>query len=212
MSMTELEGIVARLNAVRPPPVIDPTANVKDALYAAVTRLDDIRDVDRQHARDLREINDRHTAEVRALRDELNKANKDAIDAQALAESRRLDAQRAEDKITAAVSQARAELTAANLAQQVTATEKTLAAASEASAKALATAFESAFKGVIERILPLEQARYQQVGVKEQRTESTQERRDIKSDNRWLVGIAMSVPSWLLAVIALVYALTSVPK
>lgn len=178
---------------------IDPTLNVKEALAAAVKRLDDIRAADAEHDREMRDLGYKKDETIDRLRTELATAESHRIDALALAESRRLDALRAEDRSAITLATTRAELTAASLQQQVVTTERTLAAATEATAKTLSTAFNTAVQGLIDRVIPLEQSRYQQAGVKEQATEG-------KSDNRYIIGLVMSVPAFLIAIGAVVVA------
>ncbi len=98
------------------------------------------------------------------------------------------------------LASSKAELTAVALAERVDASAKALAASVEASAKALAATVETTAKTLSERIVPLEQFRYEQAGSRSQASEGRQ-------SNQWVIGLVMSIPSSVLALIALVFLL-----
>lgn len=187
--------LIALLEEIRSkPPVIDPTANVLQLVAAAMLRQDDLRKAESNRIDDLLKTREQ------AQRD-LAHAESRRIDALTLAESRRIDALLAANQNAVALASTRAELTASALAERVDATQKTLAAQVDATAKASEAANVATAKALTDRIQPLEQFRFETGGAKTQQVES-------KSDNRWVIGLAISTPSFLLAVIALVYALT----
>lgn len=149
-----------RTGAVHPPviPLIDPTANVKEALAGAVKRVDDIRDRDNDHARELRNLEERCGKEVSDLKEKLAQAETRRIDASNLAESRRVDAVLAEQKAAVALASEKS-------AAQATA----LDARASASAEALRAGAASANAALDMRITRLEQSQYQIGGRDQQR-------------------------------------------
>jgi rubrerythrin len=178
---------------MRTPP-IDPTANVLSLVAEAMQRQDDLRAAESRHRDALSDLRDRLSREIR---DAERNGQRDL----ALAESRRIDAlmEAQDQRVTLASS--KAERTAVALAERVDASAKALAASVEASAKALAATVETTAKTLSERIVPLEQFRYEQAGSSSQRSEG-------RSSNQWVIGLALSLPSAALALIALVLLLT----
>lgn len=169
---------------------IDPTANVLQLVQAANLRQDDLRLAESRHRDEMASLRDRLSGEIRM-------AERNGARDLALAESRRIDAliEAQDQRVTLASS--KAELTAVALAERVDASAKALAASVEASAKALAATVETTAKSLSERIVPLEQFRYEFAGSREQRAEG-------RSSNQWVVGLVMSLPSTAIALIALV--------
>src|SRR6185369_852862 len=86
---------------------------------------------------------------------------------------------------------ARAELTATALAERVDASAKALATAVETTAKTLTATVEAHVKALSDRIVPLEQARYQAAGSKETQT-------DNRAQNQWTIERVMVVIGFLL--------------
>jgi hypothetical protein len=184
----------ARLSENGKPPV-DPTANVLQLVAAANLRQDDLRLAESSHRDSMSALRDRLSREIR-------EAERNGQRDLALAESRRIDAliEAQDQRVTLASS--KAELTAVALAERVDASAKALAASVEASAKALAATVETTAKTLSERIVPLEQFRYEQAGSSSQRTEGRQ-------SSQWAIGIIAGAPSAVLALIALVFLLAN---
>ena len=200
------ERLIALLEEIRAkPPVIDPTANVLKLVQEAMLRQDDLRNAEKSRVDDVAKVEAAHRLEIRELESKFR-------DAAAVAESRRVDAVIAQQQQAVILASTRAELTASALAERVDTSAKALAERVDTSAKTLAesvkattdanaAALTAVVKSLTDRIGPLEQFRYEQGGAKIQSVEG-------KADNRWLIGIAISAPSFLLAVLALAYALT----
>jgi poly-gamma-glutamate capsule biosynthesis protein CapA/YwtB (metallophosphatase superfamily) len=184
---------IRETNGGNPPPV-DPTANVLSLVAAAMQRQDDLRAAETKRRDDLFAAEQRHRAEIR---EQMNTQ----LDARLNAEKERVNALLAAAQSAVALDRTRAELTASALAERVDTSAKTLSAQVETTAKAAESAVVAAATSLNSRIAPLEQFRFEQGGAKTQQVEG-------KSDNRWVIGIAISAPSFLLAVVALVYALT----
>jgi len=151
--------------------VIDPTANVLQLVEAAITRQDDLRlaqkeltDIKAAHLKEMADLRATHAVDMLNGQRDLAAAESRRVDAIALAESRRIDALLAAQQNAVALATTRAELTAAALAERVDTSAKTLATAVETTAKTLAVTVEATAKTLSERIVPLEQARYQGVG------------------------------------------------
>jgi rubrerythrin len=176
------------------PPPIDPTANVLQLVAAAMLRQDDLREAEARHRDAMSDLRDKLSREIR---DAERNGQRDL----ALAESRRIDAliEALDQRVT--LESSKAELTAVALAERVDASAKALAASVDASAKALAATVETTAKTLSERIVPLEQFRYEQAGSHVQRSEG-------RSQNQWIIGLVMGVPSALLALVAVVVLLT----
>lgn len=86
------------------------------------------------------------------------------IDAMMIAEAKRIDALLTAAASAVSLASSRAELTAQALAERVDTSAKALAAQVELTAKAAAIAVEATAKALGERIVPLEQSRYEQAG------------------------------------------------
>lgn len=181
----------------------DPTSNVFDLVAATEKRIDDLRAADGkrvddllQAASNLRAVDDRYGREVTELREKLALAESGRIDMATRAEARRIDALLAAAENARALATTRAELTAHALAERVDTSAKTLAAGTEALAKTLAAQVESTARALAGRIEPLEKARYEQAGGKEQRTEG-------RLGSQWLitllVGVALGLLGFLVA-------------
>ena len=124
-------------------PVRDPTANVLDLVDAAVKRLDDLREQDRQHEKILADLRHMYEKELRE------------------AESARIDAIRAVD--VAAVQRA---------SDVAGVTAETLRANVAATAAAAATALATALEPILKSIADLQRAQWEQQGGREQVVES----------------------------------------
>jgi hypothetical protein len=188
ISRREFEQRLTELDRKEP---IDPTANVLQLVAAANLRQDDLRLAEANHRDAVSQLRDRLSREIR---DAERNGQRDL----ALAESRRIDAliEAQDQRVTLASS--KAELTAVALAERVDASAKALAASVDASAKALAASVEITAKTLSERIVPLEQFRYEQAGHREQKGESRQ-------SSQWAIGLVASIPGAILALIALVF-------
>jgi hypothetical protein len=195
---------IRETNGGQPAP-IDPTANVLKLVEQAMLRQDDLRMAESRRIDDL-------VKQDMYYREKLRLIEQEHMSARFGTESRRVDAVIAQQAANVSLASQRAELTATALAarvdesaralaERVDTSAKALAASVEATAKASAAAVDAQSKALADRIIPLEQFRYEQGGAKVQQSEG-------KSDNRWVIGIAISAPSFLLAVVALVYALT----
>ncbi len=172
------------------PPLIDPTANVLQLVAAAMQRQDDLRNAESGYRNALSDVRDKLGREIR-------EAERNGQRDLALAESRRIDAliEAQDQRVTLASS--KAELTAVALAERVDASARALAASVEASAKALAATVETTTARLSERIVPLEQFRYEFAGSRDQLSEG-------RKQNQWVIGLVMSLPSTVLAAIALI--------
>jgi hypothetical protein len=87
-------------------------------------------------------------------------------------EARRVDALLADAKSAVALDRVRADMTASTLAEKVQDSAVVLQEKGEATAKAGVIALEAATKAITDRVSPLEQARYEQGGAKEQKQET----------------------------------------
>jgi len=184
---------IRETNGGNPKPV-DPTANVLALVAAETKRQDDLRMSEFKRQDDLNAQERRHRAEIR---EQMNTQ----LESRLVAEKDRVNALLQAQQAAVALDRTRAELTASALAERVDTSAKTLSAQVETTAKAAESAVSAAATALNARIAPLEQFRFEQGGAKIQQTET-------KTDNRWIIGLAISAPSFLLAVIALVYALT----
>jgi poly-gamma-glutamate capsule biosynthesis protein CapA/YwtB (metallophosphatase superfamily) len=184
---------IRETNGGNPAPV-DPTANVLALVAAAMARQDDLRAAEAKRRDDLFTVEQRHRSE---MREQMGTQ----LDARLVAEKERVNALLAAAQSAVALDRTRAELTASALAERVDTSAKTLSAQVETTAKAAEAAVIAAATSLNSRIAPLEQFRFEQGGAKTQQVEG-------KSDNRWVLGVAMSAPAFLLALIAIVYALT----
>jgi hypothetical protein len=124
-------------------PVRDPTANVLDLVDAAVKRLDDLREQDRQHGLEKADLRHMYEKELRE------------------AESARIDAIRAVD--VAAVQRA---------SDVAGVTAETLRANVAATAAAAATALATALEPILKSIADLQRAQYETQGGKAQTSET----------------------------------------
>ena len=137
--------------------VIDPTVNVKDALDAAVKRIDDLRDTEARHARE--------TAEMRgAYQKELREGEKERIDA-----IRAVDVGAVQRAAEVAATQA------STLAQQVATSAETLRTQVAAAATAAQVSLAAALVPIQEAIADLRRAQYEGAGQKTQIVESREE-------------------------------------
>jgi hypothetical protein len=200
------EDLVRLLQEIQAkPPLIDPTANVLKLVEQAMLRQDDLRQAESKRIDDL-------VKQDMYYREKLRLIEQEHMSARFGTESRRVDAVIAQQAANVSLASQRAELTATALAarvdesaralaERVDTSAKALAASVEATSKASAAAVDAQSKALADRIIPLEQFRYEQGGAKTQQVEG-------KSDSRWIIGIAMSAPAWILAIITLVLMLT----
>lgn len=156
---------------------LDPTINVQQLVNSAVARLDDIAAIERAHRSELRDLEAKHR------------------DSQQIAEKERVNALLSAAAAAAALDRTRAELTASALAERVDTTAKTIAAQVESTAKAADNAVVATATALNARITPLEQARYEQAGGKEQRSEKRQSDQYVI----YLVMAAIGAASFILA-------------
>jgi hypothetical protein len=188
---------------------IDPTANVLKLVEQAMLRQDDLRLAELRRQDELRTAEAKRRDDLFAVeqrhRTEMREMMAVQLDARLNAEKERVNALLAAAQAAVALDRTRAELTASALAERVDTSAKTLSAQVDATAKAAESAVSAAATALNARIAPLEQFRFEQGGAKLQQVEG-------KSDNRWAIGLAMSAPSFLLALIAIVYALANAPK
>lgn len=178
---------IRETNGGQPAP-IDPTANVLKLVEQAMLRQDDLRLAEAKRRDDLFVSEQRHRAEVR----ELTYAS---LEARLTAEKERVNALLQAQQAAVALDRTRAELTASALAERVDTSAKTLAAQVETTAKAAENAVAAAATALAARIAPLEQARYEQAGGKEQRTEGRQTNQYVI----YLVMAGIGIASFILA-------------
>jgi hypothetical protein len=163
-------------------PVVDPTANVRELVEAAIQRQDDLRESDSRHVR-----------EIVALRAEYDEQLRKA-------ETARIDAIRAVD--VGAVNRAAevAATQATTLAGQVAISAETLRAQVAAAASAATVALAAALEPVQKDIADLRRAQYEAQGQKTQVVE-TQNRGT--SIGMW-IGVALTVAVVMVGVLGIV--------
>jgi hypothetical protein len=189
----DIREILARIVALQEAEAdraTDPTANVLREVQQTATRLDDLREAADRRQGALTKQERRHRKEIRSLETKYR-------DSQYAAEKNRIDAQLADAKNAVAIAAQRTELTATALAERVDTSAKALAVTVETTAKTLAAATDAIATAIGLRLAPLEQARFESGGAKEQRAE-------VKQDNRWLLGLVLGIPGFLLAIVAVV--------
>ena len=142
-------------------PVIDPTANVLDLVDAAVTRLDDLRQVETRRIDDLRDSFLKRIEEIAAVRSHYENELR-------MSESKRIDAVRAVDVAAVAAAASAAETRATALAQQVSASAEAMRNQVAAAAQAASTALTAALEPIQKDVADLRRVQYEQQG---QRTE-----------------------------------------
>lgn len=138
-------------------PTVDPTRNVLDLVRAAVTRLDDLRELESRRLEEKLEGEKVHIREILKL-------TSDYEDKLAVAEASRINAIRAVDINAVAVASERATQQASVLATQVTASAETLRTLVATSAGALAEQLTQIIKPINDRIASLERTQYEGVG------------------------------------------------
>ena len=134
-------------------PVIDPTKNVLDLVYSAISRQDDLRAAENKRIDDLREAESRRVNEMILLR----AAFEERL---AQAEAKRIDAIRAVDVNAVAVASQRAADQATVLATQVVQSAEALRALVATTATTIATSQQQLVAGLSERLAALERAGY----------------------------------------------------
>lgn len=167
-------------------PVVDPTQNVLDLVNAAISRQDDLRDMQAKHIKEMLSIRSvktvsdvEHIAEILRLRAEYD----DKLRGK---ETERIDAIRAVD--VGAVSRA-AEVSAAQaatLANQVAASAETLRGQVEAARIQTATGLATALEPITKSIDELRAAQYQQQGEKSAYSET-------RTQSNWSVSTVIAV-------------------
>jgi hypothetical protein len=160
-------------------PVIDPTQNVLDLVAASITRQDDLRERDREHAKEL-------AALTRGYEAELRKAETNRIDAIRLVDTGNV-ARTAETNAAAASA----------LAAQLVATAEQNRTQVASAAAAAVTSLAAALEPIQKDIRDLRDAQARGVGGKEQIVEHRSE----GGENRAWVGIAIAVAAVFSSVI-----------
>jgi hypothetical protein len=171
-------------------PVIDPTANVRELVEAAVVRLNDLAEKDGEHRREIDSIRQQHAAEIRALQRDLREA-----------ETARIDAIRAVD--VGAVQRA-AEVqadVATALANQVALSAETLRNTVSETATAGATALAQALDPLQKAIDDLRRAQYEAQG-------RSVERVDTRTNTGAVVGYLVGGIGVLVSLVTLVVVFT----
>lgn len=146
----------------------DPTANVKDMLWGATTRIDDLREAE------TRRVNEVMLAESRRVDDSI-KAERHRVNEQMslraeygrlleTAEAKRIDAIRAVDVAAVAIANERATAQAAMLATQLVQSDQTSRALVATTAAAMATQLAQITTQLTDRLASLEKAQYEGVG------------------------------------------------
>lgn len=173
-------------------PVVDPTKNVQDFLYAAIQRQDDLREAEARHWRELANLRAEHTREMRR------------------AETDRINAIRAVD--VGAVNRAAevAATQATTLAAQVAVSAETLRAQVASTAAAGSAALATALEPINASIADLRKAQYEAQGktaqVVDTRAETGEARGRGGSVALW-VGLGISAFVAFLTVIGLIITL-----
>jgi acid phosphatase family membrane protein YuiD len=171
-------------------PLIDPTANVKDALGAAIARQDDLRKADKDRVDDLRKQQMMYESLLQTVRETAQKdlaaAESRRIDALNLAESRRLDAVLAEQKSAVALASEKTAAAAQALATQVLASAEALRTQVAATAATQSAAVNQLRDSVEQRLKQVEQNQYQAGGASLQRAEGRQV-------SQWAVGLIVGI-------------------
>lgn len=135
-------------------PVIDPTANVRELVDAAIKRQDDLREAESRHVREVAALRAEYAGELRAT----ETARIDAI--------RRVDVEAVQrDKETQAAQ-------ATALANQVAAAAEAMRTQVAAAASASVTGLAAALEPIQKDIQDLRKAQYEQQGIKSQTQES----------------------------------------
>jgi len=135
----------------------DSEKRVLDALHAIDSRVDRVMLDHESRAADRRKA-DSNSFDAKMI------AEAKRIDAMMIAEAKRIDALLTAAASAVSLASSRAEITAAALAERVDTSAKALAAQVELTAKAAAIAVEATAKALGERIVPLEQSRYENAG------------------------------------------------
>jgi hypothetical protein len=173
-------------------PVIDPTENVKDAVNAAVRRLDDIAALDRQHRQILADEQHKHIREVMDLERAHNKELRDK-------ERDRLDAVRAVDVSAVSTAASAAENRAATLATQVQLAAEAMRASAEATRLNFTETLNSTIKPLSDAIVVIQQWMNQQTGQRAQVVESRDTRQDQRG-NQQLIWQIVAVAAAIFAI------------
>jgi hypothetical protein len=174
-------------------PIADPTENVKDLMEAAVTRLDDLREMETRHQDRIRILMMGHVSDMAALRADLGEKLRNA-------ETDRINAIRAVD--VAAVQRAAevADLRAQTLAAQVAQSAETLRVQVAAVAAASATELTRALEPIQRAIDDLRKSQYEAQGMRGQ----VIEQRSASGASVALVGLGISILLALIVVITVV--------
>lgn len=179
-------------------PLIDPTANVLLLVTAETRRHDDLRAAEGRRQDDLRNKTDHCAHEIREIekkaQQELSRAEAEWRNAKDLAESLRIDSNMATQQQNARFETEKLSNTAVTLAGQVASTAEAMRASSAVSAQQTADLIGVLRDSHDKRITELEQNRYQIGGRDIQRTEG-------RTINQWVIGLLISMPSTIIAVI-----------
>lgn len=175
-------------------PVVDPTQNVLDLVAAAITRQDDLRDMEKAHLRELLTERDRRitadNAAIHSIPDMRAEYDRQLRDK----ESERIDAIRAVDAAnvarTAEVQLAQAQA----LATQVATTADTLRTQVEATRMTTAAALATALAPITKSIEDLRAAQYAQQGEKSAMV-------DTRSTNQWSVGLTVTIVAVVFSIL-----------
>ena len=163
-------------------PVLDPTKNVLDLVDAAVTRLNDLFEQEKDHRREIRSLEQEHKQEIGRLQRDLREA-----------ETARIDAIRAVD--VGAVQRA-AEVqadVATALANQVALSAETLRNTVSETATAGATALAQALDPLQKAIDDLRRAQYEAQGQKTQVIETRADTTDQRSGTSTTTAVVGAV-------------------
>jgi hypothetical protein len=131
-------------------PVIDPTANVRELVEAAIKRQDDLRESESRHVRDIARLRAEYQEELRRAETERINAIR-AVDVQAVQQA-------------SSVQETRATALAAQVAASAEAMRSQVAAAATAAATSLAAALEPVQKDIAD----LRRAQYEAQGKQTQ--------------------------------------------
>lgn len=169
--------------------VMDPTANVKDIIDAAMQRQDDLREQESRHIREIMGLRSQSAADLRK------------------AEAGRLDAIRAVDVAAAQLTASVAETRAATLAAQVTDTAEALRSEVGSTAAAAQVSLAAALVPIQDSVAALLRSQYEGIGQKTQVTETQAEGiGQRQSAGLWLAAAA-AVSAFFLGVAGVVIAI-----
>lgn len=170
--------------------IIDPTKNVTAVLEAAVKRIDDLRNINRE----LVDSKVDHLKEMADIRAEYDSRLREA-------ESKRIDAIRAVDVAAVASTARDAAIVASTLAGQVSTSADTLRSQVELTKTAAAAALATALQPIQRDVSELRDNQFKLAGLKQGSSESTESRRASVGQMIALVALIITPVSGIIIAI-----------